>query len=192
MELIRISEHNGNQAVSARELHDFLEVGTKFQDWIERRILEYEFAENQDFEVFLKNEKNSNGGRPLKEYAISLDMAKELSMVERNEKGKQARKYFIECERRLRETPKPTLLLPIKEQRDLLLVELTELINTHLYKGDIQEIAVTYDVETSKIRRVLKGKNYEVNILKALYEKAMQNKALLKDGMQVMINNLKA
>ena len=84
------------QTVNARELHAFLEVQTAFKDWIARRIAEYGFEDEKDFCSFLSESK---GGRPSKEYQISLDMAKELAMVERNEKGKQARQYFITCEK---------------------------------------------------------------------------------------------
>ena len=86
------------QTVNARELHAFLEVQTRFNDWIKNRVDEYGFIENQDFITFTEN--LVNGGRRI-EYALSLDMAKELSMVERNAKGKQARQYFIDCEKRL-------------------------------------------------------------------------------------------
>ncbi|AQX30803.1 antA/AntB antirepressor family protein [Bartonella schoenbuchensis] len=88
------------QTVNARELHTFLEVKTSFKDWITRRIQDYEFKEGCDFCSFLSE---SVGGRPSKDYAITLDMAKELAMVERNEKGKQARQYFIECERKAKQ-----------------------------------------------------------------------------------------
>lgn len=84
------------QTVNARELHEFLENRDKFATWIVDRINQFGFLENQDFVTF---SENSEKGRPRKEYALSLDMAKELCMVERNEKGKQARQYFIECER---------------------------------------------------------------------------------------------
>lgn len=87
-------------AVNARELHAFLEVKSKFADWIKNRIQEYEFQQDVDF-VCILNFENSP---PSKEYYITLDMAKELAMVERNTKGKQARQYFIECEKRLKET----------------------------------------------------------------------------------------
>jgi len=82
--------------VNARHLHQFLEVHHQFRDWIKHRIEEYGFEEGKDFREFFSE---STGGRPAKEYALSVDMAKELSMVERNTKGKQARQYFIECER---------------------------------------------------------------------------------------------
>lgn len=97
-EIIKITEHNGQRAVNARELHTFLENKREFATWIKQRIEQYGFIENQDYEVFDNFVKNLNGGRPAKEYALSIDMAKELSMVENNEKGRIARKYFIECE----------------------------------------------------------------------------------------------
>ena len=90
------------QAVNARELHTFLEVQTRFNDWIAARITDYAFVENQDYVRFTENSVKPQGGRPSIGYFISLDMAKELSMVERNEQGKEARRYFIECEKRLK------------------------------------------------------------------------------------------
>lgn len=104
--LIAITEQAvGNDlqpTVNARELHAFLEVGRDFPTWMAERIARWGFVENQDFGVFPGMGENLQGGRPSKEYALSLDMAKELAMVERNWRGKQARKYFIECERRLK------------------------------------------------------------------------------------------
>ena len=97
---------NAVETVSARTLHEFLGVATRFNDWISTRIKEYDFIDNQDFVCFTENSVKPKGGRPSQEYYITLDMAKELSMVERNEKGRQARKYFIECEKKLTQ-PKP-------------------------------------------------------------------------------------
>nr|DAN46736.1 MAG TPA: KilAC domain protein [Caudoviricetes sp.] len=103
-ELIKITTNeSGNQVVSARELHEFLESKQEFANWIKNRIDKYGFVENQDFEVFDNFINNPNGGRPLKEYALTIDTAKELAMVEGNEKGRQARRYFIECEKKLRD-----------------------------------------------------------------------------------------
>ena len=92
---------NGNavETVNARELHAFLQSRQDFSTWIKNRISEYDFVENQDFVRFHKKMEANNA--TLIDYYITLDMAKELSMVERNEKGKQARKYFIECEKQL-------------------------------------------------------------------------------------------
>lgn len=88
--------------VNARDLHEFLQVGKDFSNWIKDRIEQYGFVEHLDFEVFANSGENPSGGRPAKEYALSIDMAKELAMVERSEKGKQVRQYFIECERRMK------------------------------------------------------------------------------------------
>lgn len=95
--------HEEQQTVNARELHAFLEVGKDFSNWIKDRIEQYGFTENQDFAVFAEIGENPQGGRPRVEYALSLDMAKELSMVEWTDKGKQARAYFIEMERKAKQ-----------------------------------------------------------------------------------------
>ena len=93
---------NAVETVNARELHAFLESKQDFSTWIKNRIADYDFVENQDFVRFHKKMEANNA--TMIEYHITLDMAKELSMVERNEQGKQARKYFIECEKRLQAT----------------------------------------------------------------------------------------
>lgn len=91
------------QTVNGRTLHTFLEVQSNFRDWIGRRIEEYDFKEDIDFRSFLS--ETPQGGRPAKEYALTLNMGKELAMVERTTKGKQARQYFIECEQRALAAP---------------------------------------------------------------------------------------
>lgn len=101
------------QTCNARDLHQFLEVATRFNDWIAARINEYGFVEDKDFYSFFS--KTPEGGRPAKEYAITIDMAKELAMVERNEKGKQARQYFIECEKRAKSAPAAVVPAPTIE-----------------------------------------------------------------------------
>ena len=87
--------------VDARTLHAFLQVTSRFNDWINNRVKEYQFIENTDFILITKNlvTKIHGGDRRSKDYHLTLDMAKELSMVERTEKGREARRYFIECER---------------------------------------------------------------------------------------------
>lgn len=87
-ELIPIGDYNGKKAISARELHLFLESKQDFSNWINKRIKKYGLIENQDYQVFNKFIENPSGGRPLTEYALTIDCAKELSMVEGNEKGK--------------------------------------------------------------------------------------------------------
>lgn len=105
MELIKITQHNTLGAcVSARLLYDFLEVKAQFTDWC-KRMFEYGFEQGQDYAdlVFHKNVKNPLGGRHQSDYAFTLDMAKEIAMLQRSEKGRQIRRYFINCEKRLQE-----------------------------------------------------------------------------------------
>ena len=87
------------QTVNARGLHAFLEVGKDFSSWIKKRIEQYGFIDGVDY-VLTQTGENPIGGRPAIEYHITIAMGKELAMVERNAKGKEARLYFIECEKR--------------------------------------------------------------------------------------------
>ena len=107
MQLITLHTRSINEqtldTVNARELHTFLELGRDFSNWIKARIAQYGFEEGEDFILIRQNgrTKNQGGDRRSMNYFLTLDMAKELAMVERNEKGKQARRYFIDCEKQL-------------------------------------------------------------------------------------------
>lgn len=98
----RIGE-DAQPLVNARDLHKFLESKQDFSTWIKNRIEQYGFIENQDYLLHKIMEQLPSGAKHVIEYHITLDMAKELSMVERNAKGKQARRYFIACEKQLLE-----------------------------------------------------------------------------------------
>lgn len=125
---INVSAKTGNPVVNARDLHVFLEVKQDFSNWLKGRIKKYGFAENVDYaRIFYDIEgrkiqfaKNSESdSQALKrvyriEYALTLDCAKELSMVQNNEKGRQARQYFIDVEKRykeLKQQVKPAITL---------------------------------------------------------------------------------
>ena len=98
-ELIKITYHNDRPAVSARELHEFLEVETPYHKWFPR-MCEYGFTENNDYavtDIFVHNP--AGGPQSMKDAVLTLDMAKEICMIQRNEKGKIARKYFLALER---------------------------------------------------------------------------------------------
>ena len=99
-ELIRIDNDN---KVSGRELHDFLEVGTPYDKWMPR-MCEYGFSAGNDFSTKMSE---STGGRPSVDHIMTIDMAKEICMIQRTDKGKQARQYFIECEKRLKAVNAP-------------------------------------------------------------------------------------
>lgn len=87
------------QLVDARELHEKLESKRDFSNWITDRIQKYDFVENIDFTTI---SSKSTGGRPRTEYALTLDTAKEIAMVENNEQGRKIRRYFIEVEKKAR------------------------------------------------------------------------------------------
>ena len=94
-ELIKVDYTTDRPTVSARDLHEFLEVSTEYRHWFPR-MCEYGFIEGQDFRSFLTE---SIGGRPAQDAQLTIDMAKEICMLQRNEKGKQARQYFIQLEK---------------------------------------------------------------------------------------------
>lgn len=98
----------GRDIVSAKELAEFLEIETRFDKWI-LRMIEYGFTQDVDFQCLTKNVQMPNGGSKsvVDDYAITTSMAKEIAMIQRTDKGKIARQYFIECERKLKEVSVP-------------------------------------------------------------------------------------
>lgn len=99
-ELIKI---NNDNMVDGRSLHEFLQVGTEYRHWFPRMV-EYGFVEGVDFRSKM-TETSASGGRPSINHEMTIDMAKEISMLQRTERGKQARQYFLECEKRLKAMP---------------------------------------------------------------------------------------
>lgn len=94
-EIIKVNYENDRPTVLARDLHEFLEVGSEFSHWF-KRMCEYGFSEGTDFSPFLTE---SSGGRPAQDAQLTIEMAKEICMLQRNERGKQARQYFIQLEK---------------------------------------------------------------------------------------------
>ena len=101
-ELIKVTYENDRPVVSARELHDFLEVETPYRIWFPR-MQEYGFTEGTDFNPYknvrVQMEGNRTVSREVDDAALTIDMAKEICMIQRSEKGKQARQYFIQLEK---------------------------------------------------------------------------------------------
>ena len=130
--LIKIYESKNGNVVNARELHEFLESKQEFANWIKNRISSYRFIQNEDYTVFDKSVKNSIGGRPQTQYAITLDMAKELSMIENNEQGKKARVYFIQMEKLARQHQ---ISLPTRKELAQMVIDAenkVEQLNAHI------------------------------------------------------------
>lgn len=122
----------GVSTVDARELHAFLEVGKRFTTWVQDRIQKYGFIEGQDF---LPELGKSIGGRPSTEYHLTLDMAKELAMVENNEKGREARRFFIEAEKKLRSAPQIDMTNP----RNLLAFAEAQIARAELAEAELEK-----------------------------------------------------
>ena len=141
-ELIKITTNeSGVNCVSARELHEGLGVEQRFNDWINRRIKKYGFEENTDYTCLTQKRvtqriNGQKGTATEKDYIITIDMAKELCMVENNDLGRKFRKYFIACEKKLQEVQQPKQMsdmeilsravLISQEQIKQLTAELTE------------------------------------------------------------------
>jgi phage anti-repressor protein/arsenate reductase-like glutaredoxin family protein len=90
--------------VDGRRLHAFLQVKTDYTHWVER-MCEYGFTEGIDYLTKMTDRSDGQAGKPRTSHSMTIDMAKEISMLQRNERGKQARQYFIECEKRLKAQP---------------------------------------------------------------------------------------
>lgn len=138
--------------VDARALHQALEVRRDFSSWIKARIAKYDFIEGEDYE---KSSMITNspirGSQAAIEYRLSVNMGKELAMVENNERGKLVRRYFIECERRLMETPAPAIppLSTVESRRTLnTLVRQWAALSGLSYPDCWAEVHVAFDVET--------------------------------------------
>jgi phage anti-repressor protein len=130
-ELIKIENKRGIQTVNARDLHGFLDVQSKFADWIKNRIDKYDFIDGKDFTALSKSLEN---GGIKKEYHITLNMAKELSMVENNKRGRQARLYFIECEKKLI-SGNATKKLTTRERSKIVRNQFTDILKEHGYES---------------------------------------------------------
>lgn len=126
-ELIKVTENEqGQQLVSGRELHEVLEIKTRFNDWI-KRMISYGFIENKDYTLLTQKRVTNNPKNPYTEetdYILTLDMAKHIAMVQRTEIGMQVRNYFLECEKQaLQITRKDKLRLQLFSGDDLLIAQ---------------------------------------------------------------------
>lgn len=166
-ELVPVYETStGERVVYGTELHGVLEVKSKFADWIKNRLSDCEATENEDFDTFSKNLEK---GRPSVDYIIKLDTAKEMAMLERSEKGKQVRRYFIQVEKKYREAQKKplTVIEQLQLQTQAILEVHAEIkaINEDLqqFKQDMPILGIEEDKVTSAVKRkgvqCLGGKN---------------------------------
>lgn len=161
-ELIKTYKNEQNETlVNGRELHKYLEVKTRYNDWF-TDMIQYGFIENVDFTSFTEKRVKPSGGRPSIDHALKLDMAKEVSMIQRTEKGRQARQYFIDVEKRYNAAPMDNteLLLQtaLQHQRGFVVVnERLDRLETETTINTSQRRKIKGAV-TSTVIKVLGGK----------------------------------
>lgn len=174
--LIKVYQNDRReQIVNARELHEKLESKRDFSNWITDRIEKYDFVENIDFTTILLK---STGGRPRIEYALTLDTAKEIAMVENNEQGRKIRRYFIEVEKKARNMFEIPKTLPEALRKA---AELAEQLEQQKPK-----VLFAESVETSKnsvlineLSKILKQNGYNIG-QNRLFEKLRNEGYLIK------------
>lgn len=163
-ELVAVYETStGEKVVYGSELHKVLEVKTPFRTWTERRLSECDALENEDYTTV--QICTVAGGMKKKEHIIKLDTAKEMAMLERNEKGKQIRRYFIEVEKKWKNQVLDPRKLPISDQIQILALgngELEQRIDNvekslQDFKDDMPLLAVECEKITNAVKR--KGVN---------------------------------
>lgn len=163
MELIKIIEREGRQLVSGRELHEFLEIRTKYKDWF-RRMVEYGVEEEIDFIRVAQKRATNNLKNPVTtviDHAISIDMAKEISMIQRTEKGKIARQYFINCEKKLKAVKKLSPM-ELMELQFKVLKEHKEKITQVENKVDkLEEDMPLFQIDCKEIQALVRKKGIE-------------------------------
>ena len=154
---------NSNNTVSGRELHKFLEIGTRFDKWF-IRMCEYGFNENDDFIRVAQKCPTLGGTQTIIDYAITLDMAKEISMLQRTEKGKQARQYFINCEKKLKEVVKKplTTLEQLKLHYLALEEQNKELKQVKADVTDLKNNMPLFNIECKDLQQAVRAKGCEV------------------------------
>ena len=164
-ELIPLTENDGVQAVMGRDLHEFLEVKEPYTDWF-KRMAEYGFVAGQDFDQKnLIGQDRLGRRRETINHIISLDMAKEISMIQRTAKGKQARQYFIECERKAKRAPAELTRLELlqiamesEQERLALEAKVTELEPKAIHYNRFMDAEGTYTWD-EVVRIIGVGKN---------------------------------
>lgn len=163
MELIKIIEREGRQLVSGRELHEFLEIRTKYKDWF-RRMVEYGFEEEIDFIRVAQKRATNNLKNPVTtviDHAISIDMAKEISMIQRTEKGKAARQYFINCEKKLKEVKKLSPMELMELQFKVLKEHEEKIAQVENKVDKLEEDMPLFQIDCKEIQALVRKKGIE-------------------------------
>ena len=158
-ELVPVYETDrGEKVVYGTELHVVLQVKTKYTDWISRRFSECDAVENEDFQTCFSNLGSENhGGQNKKEHIIQLDTAKEMAMLERNDIGKQVRRYFIRIEKKYKQLQKPKSALQILQDAMLEVDKKIETVNE-----DLQEFKKDIPLLGLECQQITRAKNQKI------------------------------
>ncbi|HHY7720806.1 TPA: antA/AntB antirepressor family protein [Escherichia coli] len=159
--------------VNARDLHTFLGVGKRFASWITERIEEYGFVENQDY-IAISQKREIGYGRGKKDYHLTLDTAKETAMVERNEKGRQIRRYFIECEKKLRN------IQPVQTEQQFTAEEIILLCYMQVQMENAQDISKRLYPIMKELNSSYASKLYDI-AFETIYMVTKNRDALLRE-----------
>ncbi|EGN3041806.1 phage antirepressor Ant [Escherichia coli] len=166
--------------VNARDLHSFLGVGRMFAHWVKERIAEYGFVESLDYILICPNgqTKGRGGDRRSKDYHLTLDTAKELAMVERNEKGRQIRRYFIECEKKLRN------IQPVQTELQFTAEEIILLCYMQLWMEKAQDLSKHLYPIMKELNSSYTNKLYDI-AFETIYMVTKNKEALLREAAQL-------
>lgn len=184
-ELIKVNYAESEQpTVSGRELHEALEVKTAYKDWFPR-MCEYGFTEGKDF---CSNLSESTGGRPAVDHALTIPMAKEICMIQRSEKGKQFRQYFIEIENQWN-TPEAVMARALQmANRTIDEIKNTNVLLEQKIEADKPKVIFADSVSSAKtsilvgdLAKILKQNGVNVG-QKRLFDYLRANGYLIKGG----------
>ncbi|MEV2516199.1 antA/AntB antirepressor family protein, partial [Paenibacillus larvae] len=165
------SNENGNLLVSGRDLHEFLEIGTQYTKWF-GRMVEYGFVENVDYVLVSQKRPTNNPKNPVTEivdHHIKIEMAKEISMIQRNDRGKKARQYFLDLERKWNS---PEMV--IKRAHDYLVQKVAALETDKLM---LEQRVAEYEPKITYLDRILQSKG-TVTITQIAKDYEMSGQAL--------------
>ncbi len=187
-ELLKVNYDNDRITLSARELHEFLGIGTQYTKWFDR-MSEYGFYENVDYQAISQKRLTAQGNETTYiDHEITLDMAKEIAMIQRSDKGKEVRQYFLELERRWN-SPEAVMnraleysrkqVKALMEEKQGLIKENKELKPKALFADAVS--ASNESILIGQLAKLIRQNGYEIG-QNRLFEYLRENGYLIKKG----------
>ena len=187
-ELLKVNYDNDRITLSARELHEFLGIGTQYTKWFDR-MNEYGFYENVDYQAISQKRLTAQGNETTYiDHEITLDMAKEIAMIQRSDKGKEVRQYFLELERRWN-SPEAVMnraleysrkqVKALMEEKQGLIEENKELKPKALFADAVS--ASNESILIGQLAKLIRQNGYEIG-QNRLFEWMRENEYLIKKG----------